>query len=333
MAKGQIRRYPAQLLASLRRGGKGASRRDARGAKGGEAGEGAGIGEAVLPDADIGARWLGHATVMIEMPGSAPPRGRGAGGADVGRSVVRIITDPVLSERVGPRVARRTIGVARRDGAPRVDAAGVDIVLVSHAHYDHLDRPSLKALAGPGRVVVTARGTRGLIPRGFARVIELDWHESVDVCGVTITAYRPKHWGARTVWDRHRGYNSYLIESARLPGAGTGAGGGGGSGAAARAVARVFFAGDTAYTRAFDGIEATLAIFGIGAYEPWIHAHANPEQVWAMFRAMRADYLMPIHHETFPLGDERPGEPMARLVAAAGDGVGRIVGVPGVGAG
>lgn len=256
----------------------------------------------------LAAAWLGHATVLLRLGG------------------LTVLTDPVFSDRIGPRVAGRTVGVPRQAPWGGGDEGGAfrerpDVILISHAHFDHLDRPTLQALAAPaaqGRaaatppIVITARGTRRLIPRGFTRVIELDWHESVDHRGVLFTAYRPRHWGARTLWDRHRGFNSYLIESARpVPGTG---------------VERVFFAGDTALTHAFDGMEAALAIFGIGAYEPWIHAHANPEQVWAMFSAMRARWLMPIHHSTFQLGDEHPDEPLARLLRAAGPEAGRIVG-------
>ncbi len=301
-AASQWRRYPKQVLASLR-----CAERDAL-AHLHDPTRDQPLARCTTPapwsTGDLAAQWLGHATVLLDVTAA-------------GAAPLRILTDPVLSDRVGPRLARRTIGVARRTPAPAFDPDRLGVVLLSHAHFDHLDRPSLTTLARPDTVVITARGTRRLIPKGFARVIELDWHESVDVRGVTFTAYRPRHWGARTLWDRHRGYNSYLIESARLPASTPGP-------ASGKAVSRVFFAGDTAFTNAFDGIEATLAIFGIGAYEPWIHAHANPEQVWAMFTAMRADFLMPIHHETFQLGDEAPDEPMARLIAAAGANTARI---------
>ena len=94
---------------------------------------------------------------------------------------------------------------------------------------------------------------------------------------------------------------------------------------------RVLFAGDTAFTNAFDGIAADLAVFGIGAYEPWEQAHPTPEQVWRMFCAMQAKRLLPMHHSTFELGDERPGEALERLMLAAGADVGRVL-PPGLGA-
>jgi hypothetical protein len=99
----------------------------------------------------------------------------------------------------------------------------------------------------------------------------------------------------------------------------------------------VLFAGDTAHTDAFEHLDGVdLAIFGIGAYEPWIHAHATPEQAWSMFtslgrrasrgRAVGGGHLLPVHHATFPLGNEHPDEPMQRLLAAAGDQAHRVVG-------
>jgi L-ascorbate metabolism protein UlaG (beta-lactamase superfamily) len=276
----QLRRYPAHIAQSLDMRVRAAAREIA--------GDGPQI-SAIPEEARLAATWLGHATVLMR----------------VGNTT--ILTDPVLSGRIGPKLAGRTVGVPRRHAAPPplLPDKPLDIVLISHAHFDHLDRPTLKRLVNPQTVVITAKGTRRLIPRGFARVIELDWHESVDVKRVSFTAYRPRHWGARAVWDRHRGYNSYVMETKRE---------------------RVLFGGDTAFTDAFDGMTAKLAIFGIGAYEPWEHAHATPEQVWRMFSAMQAGHLLPMHHSTFALGDEGPDEPMQRLIAAAGGEADRVVG-------
>ncbi len=68
-----------------------------------------------------------------------------------------------------------------------------------------------------------------------------------------------------------------------------------------------------------------LAVFGIGAYEPWIHAHANPEQVWRMFEQTGARHLLPVHHSTFELGEEHPDEPLDRLIDAAGKAAEQII--------
>lgn len=244
------------------------------------------------PDA-IDAIWIGHATVLLNLGG------------------LTILTDPVFSHRIGMRLMGHTFGI-RRVLPPALEVdhlPTIDVILLSHAHFDHLDRPSLERLTtGPGRgaVVITAKGTRGLIPSGFSQVVELGWDRraSIHPAGrgnVQVSAIRPMHWGARTVADRHRGYNAYIIESNNK---------------------RVFFAGDSALTDRFARLGQTdLSIFGIGAYDPWEHAHATPEQVWAMHVGMsageRPGTLLPMHHSTFVLGKEPMDEPLRRLLIAA----------------
>ena len=214
-------------------------------------------------------------------------------------------------------MGRVTWGVARvRPPAADVDhLPKVDVVMLSHAHFDHLDRPSLRRLAAgaaKGAMVITAQHTHRLVPPGFGEIVELPWRQATTIGGVTIQAMRPEHWGARAAIDRHRRFNSYLIET-------------GGH--------RVLFAGDTAHTHAFDPLAESggvdLAVFGIGAYDPWEHAHATPEQVWSMYTRLCGGTprgaLLPMHHSTFVLGREPMHEPLQRLRAAAGSEVGRIV--------
>ncbi len=247
----------------------------------------------------ISAMWIGHATVLI--------------GIEIeGGRRVHILTDPVLSDRIGVTIGQRTFGL-RRLTNPAITEAGlppIDVILLSHAHFDHLDRPTLRRLAaGPARhaTVVTAARTSSLVPAGFRRVVEVPWSHSLDLGHIRLDALRPAHWGARTALDRNRGFNSYVIQSGPR---------------------RVLFAGDTAATDAFDRVgHVDLSIFGVGAYEPWEHAHATPEQVWHMFRHLRGNdgKLLPMHHSTFDLGEERPGEPLARLEAAAGSAWASVV--------
>jgi len=210
---------------------------------------------------------------------------------------------------------KRTFGIQRMTPAS-IDAAvlpPIDYVLLSHAHFDHLDRPSLEQLADSRTKVITAARTGGLIPRGFGDIIELPWDRDVSIGPLRIQAMKPAHWGARTALDRSRGFNSYVIES------------GGGT----TALKRVLFAGDTALTDVFERVDPVdLAIFGIGAYDPWEHAHATPEQVWKMFMGMKqsaSPMLLPMHHSTFELSDEHPAEPMHRLLAAAGEQAMQVV--------
>lgn len=233
--------------------------------------------------------WLGHCTVLLRIGG------------------LTVLTDPVLSHRIGPRLGRMTVGLKRLEPAPvsAADLPPIDIIALSHPHFDHLDKPTLRALVSDRTAVITARKTKRLIPRGFGQVVELDWDERCIIRGVEFSAMRPAHWGARTAWDRHRGYNSYVISADG---------------------ARVLFAGDTAHTEAFAGVgPVDLAIFGIGSYEPWVHAHATPEQVWSMFTAMQGRALLPVHHSTFKMSEEPRSEPMERLLAAAAGAGDRVI--------
>jgi L-ascorbate metabolism protein UlaG (beta-lactamase superfamily) len=246
--------------------------------------------EAIAMDAhDLAAVWLGHATVLVRVGG------------------VNILMDPVLSDRIGMSLGSMTFGLPRLKPTPAhpEHLPRIDLLLISHAHFDHLDKPTLKRLVSPATTVVTARRTARLIPRGFGEVIELDWDQRLHFRGIEVSSLRPVHWGARTALDRKRGYNSYLVRSDDHG---------------------VLLAGDTAFTEAFNHLtDLTLAVMGIGAYEPWQHAHATPEQVWDMFRATQAAHLLPVHHSTFPLGDEHVDEPMQRLLVAAGEESHRVV--------
>jgi L-ascorbate metabolism protein UlaG (beta-lactamase superfamily) len=241
---------------------------------------------------DLNVAWLGHASVLV-----------GFGG-------VTLITDPTFFPRIGVQVGPLTLG-PQRLVAPALEPAELpplDAVLVSHAHMDSLDRPSLRQVAN-ARLLVVPPHTRDLVDDlGFARVIELGWGERVTVGEVEIEAIEIRHWGRRWPWGAWRGYNGYLLH---------------------RGGTTVLFASDTAYTEAMGRLgherDITLAIFGNGAYDPWIHSHADPEEVWRMFRESGAGYLIPIHWDTFRLGKEPLGEAITRLTAAAGPDADRIV--------
>jgi len=231
---------------------------------------------------DIVVCWLGHCTVLIR----------------VGH--LNILTDPVFSRRIGVKIGKRTVGLTRIGDPPlqTKHLPPVDVILISHPHFDHLDKPTLQRLRSPSTLVVTSKASRRLIPSGFADVLEMAWHQTAILENLKLETIKPQHWGARTAWDRHRGYNSYVLTVGPQ---------------------KVLFAGDTALTDAYAGLRGIdLAIFGIGSYEPWEHAHATPEQVWSMFSEFQGAKLLPVHHSTFELGDEPHGEPMQRLEMAAG---------------
>jgi L-ascorbate metabolism protein UlaG (beta-lactamase superfamily) len=213
-----------------------------------------------------------------------------------------LLTDPVLRSRVGLSVAGLTVG-PRRIVKPALSARELptpDALLISHAHMDHCDLPTLRRLPRDTHAVVQ-RDNLDLVGR-FRRASALEWGEAVEVAGARIEAIEVAHWGARRLTDKHRGYGGFLITK---------------NGRA------VVFGGDTAYTHAFvrlrPRLKIDLAILPIGAYDPYIHAHANPEQAWAMRGQMNATYILPMHHSTFRLSREPVEEPITRLLKAAGD--------------
>jgi L-ascorbate metabolism protein UlaG (beta-lactamase superfamily) len=238
------------------------------------------------------AAWIGHSTVLLQLDGFT------------------ILTDPVFSTRIGIKIGPSIVGM-KRLVAPAIDLAKLpvpDLILLSHAHMDHLDRPTLRTLENRGTTVITAANTSDLLRvRRYRDVHELRWGDSYQVGPATVRAFEVHHWGARMRTDIHRGYNGYLIEAGRY---------------------RVVFGGDTAYTDLFRKIRSTkpvdLAIMPIGAYNPWIHAHCNPEQALAMANHAGAEFVLPVHHQTFKLSSEPYSEPIERLLSAAGSHEDRV---------
>ena len=249
-------------------------------------------------DAQLTAAWIGHATVLINFFG------------------INILTDPVLFPRIGIRLPGLTIG-PKRLTAPALEfpeLPRIDIVLLSHAHFDHFD---LRTLHGFDKTtsVITAPNTADLLRWTRLRnITELRWGEQKSLKtaagAVTISAFQVKHWGARTQRDTHRGYNGYLIESR------------------SRGRRCILFGGDTAMTDSFAKLrqhgEIDLAIMSIGAYNPWIHSHCTPEQAIEMANAAGAQFIMPVHHQTFRLSFEPLREPIERFQAALGETPERI---------
>jgi L-ascorbate metabolism protein UlaG (beta-lactamase superfamily) len=235
----------------------------------------------------ITAAWLGHATVLINFYG------------------VTILTDPALFEKVGADSGLGTIG-PKRLIAPALTPAElppIDLVLLSHAHMDHLNSATLRKLPGGGRSV-TARATADLLSdTPLKSPVELGWGDKVQVAtangDVQVEAFEVKHWGARWRYDKHRGYNGYIIE---------------------RHGRKIIFGGDTAFTDSFAALRSKgpfeMAIMPIGAYEPWVQAHCNPEEAVAMADAADAKFVLPMHFKTFAFGREGVTEPTDRLQAA-----------------
>ena len=239
--------------------------------------------------------WIGHATVLINFFG------------------IKILTDPVLFSRIGIRLPGFTIGPKRLTAAALEfdDLPEIDIVLLSHAHFDHFDLRTLRRFDKDTRVI-TAPRTRTLLRWTRLREItELRWNErkSIETSAgeIKIVAFPVKHWGARRQRDTYRGYNGYLLE---------------------RHDRRILFAGDTAFTNSFAELRkhapVDLAIMSIGAYNPWIRSHATPEQAIEMANAAGAQFIMPVHHQTFRLSFEPFREPIERFENALRTEPGRI---------
>lgn len=239
--------------------------------------------------------WLGHATVLINFYG------------------VRILTDPVLFPRIGVDLGVSSLGPLRLvECALSHDAVpDIDLVLVSHAHFDHLDTPSLGAVRGRP-VAVMARGTSDLLPRRFySAVHELGWNERVRVQtargDVLVHAIEVRHWGARIQRDTWRGYGGFVLE---------------------REGQRLLIGGDTANTDVFREHRRfgpfAAAVMPIGAYDPWIRNHCTPEQAVAMADAAGAGLFVPVHHQSFTLSREPVLEPIERAERMLASEEGRL---------
>ena len=235
----------------------------------------------------ITAAWLGHSTVLLNFYG------------------LTILTDPVLHRRVGADTWVGTVG-AKRLIAPALNVRQlppIDLVLLSHAHMDHLDPATLRALPGHP-AAVTAHATTDLLGDCSLKTTKaLGWYERTRLStrhgDVEIRAFEVNHWGARWKWDRYRGYNGYTLE---------------------REGKKILFGGDTAWCSSFRSLRGhgpfDLAIMPIGAYQPWVCSHCTPEQAVRMANDAGAIHILPVHFKTFAFGREGSAEPMQRLEAA-----------------
>jgi L-ascorbate metabolism protein UlaG (beta-lactamase superfamily) len=170
----------------------------------------------------------------------------------------------------------------------------IDLVLLTHAHFDHFHKPTLRRLPSP-KIGVMPWGmgdlARGL---GFERVVELQWWESFSHDDWKVTLTPSKHWGARTLHDEHRGYGGFLLEHQGR---------------------RIYHAGDSAYFEGFKEIGEKLvpeiALLPIGAYYPdsFRHVHMGPDEAIKVFLELKAQWLVPMHYGTFKLSFEELDEP------------------------
>lgn len=251
--------------------------------------------------AALAVTWYGHATTLIEIDG------------------YRILTDPVWSERVSPSAL---VGPARMHPVPQPlsELPPVDAVIISHDHYDHLDKETVREL-------VARQSAPFLVPIGIGahlrhwgvpehRIVELDWGASVslaelgrgrDGADLTLTCTEARHFSGRGLLRNTTLWASWSI---------------------AGPTRRVYFGGDTGYTKAFAEAGAALGPFDltllpIGAYDArWPDVHMNPEEAVRAHADLCAGdpghgLLVPIHWATFNLAFHGWSEPVQRMVAAA----------------
>ncbi|OBR64322.1 MBL fold metallo-hydrolase [Paenibacillus oryzae] len=273
--------------------------------------------------------WVGHSTFLIQFQGQ------------------NIITDPVWSSRMAfhKRLAP--------PGIPIDDVPSIDVILISHSHYDHLSISSIRRLAGGKQLLVPAGLSAKLRLKGFSRVKELHWWESVTIGAVKYTFVPSQHSTRRNPWDSNSSHwGGWMLEAVQHPHSGRFASEAGGdmnrtsgdepaarqkgeAAAAGNEVAAsaepqkersaascIYFAGDSGYFSGFKDIgkrfNVDIALMPIGAYEPeWFMGpqHVTPEEALRAFKDTGASVFVPMHYGAFKLADDTPREALDRLEA------------------
>jgi len=182
----------------------------------------------------------------------------------------------------------------KRSGLRIEDLPRIDLVLLTHAHFDHFHKPTLRRLPHP-KIAIMPWGVGDLAHNlGFERVVELEWWESFSQGGWHVTLTPSKHWGARVLRDFHRGYGGFMLEHQGR---------------------RIYHAGDSAYFEGFKDIHKScrpeIALLPIGAYHPesFRNLHMGPDEAITAFKDLHARWLVPMHYGTFRLSFEDMDEP------------------------
>jgi L-ascorbate metabolism protein UlaG (beta-lactamase superfamily) len=240
------------------------------------------------PDSGLRATWLGHSTVLVEIGGC------------------RILTDPVWGARASPS---RLVGPKRFQPVP-VAIAGlppVDLIVVSHDHYDHLDYPTIRELSKLEVPFVTSLGVGAHLEAwgvGAERITELDWWETYTLprAEVSVTAAPSQHFSGRGLHDRNASlWSSMVIRSPRH---------------------RVFFSGDTGLTTEYATIRERLGPFDlvmleVGAFHPaWGDIHLGPENALKALALLGGGAFLPVHWGTFALAVHDWDQPVETLLTA-----------------
>jgi len=240
--------------------------------------------------------WIGHASTLVQLGG------------------LNLLTDPVFSERASPL---SFVGPKRAQppGIALAELPHIDVVLISHNHYDHLDDASVRALnaqaGGPPLFIVPLGNKAWMAERDITNVVELDWWQSHTVGMTEIVLTPVQHWSGRTLNDRLKTlWGGYAVFAPDL---------------------HLFFTGDTGYSKDFadirerfrareaDGGGFDLALIAIGAYEPrWFMTtqHVNPAEAVQIHLDVNAKRSVGIHWGTFELTDESLDQPPKDLIDA-----------------
>jgi L-ascorbate metabolism protein UlaG (beta-lactamase superfamily) len=214
--------------------------------------------------------WIGHASFLIQF------------------NDLNVLVDPNFANWLF--LMKRL----KRAGLRLADLPPIDLVLLSHAHYDHFHKPTLRKLSHP-KIGIMPWGMGDLTKNlGFERIVELDWWESFTRHDWKVTLTPSNHWGARTLHDHHRGYGGFVLEHQGR---------------------KIYHAGDSAYFNGFAEIGQRLrpeiALLPIGAYHPetFRRVHMGPDEAVQAFKDLRAKVLVPMHYGTFKLSFESLEEP------------------------
>ncbi|WP_391372997.1 MBL fold metallo-hydrolase [Lysinibacillus sp. KU-BSD001] len=222
--------------------------------------------------------WIGHATFLIQMKG------------------LNILSDPVWASRLG--FEKRLT----KPGVPIEHIPDIDIVLISHNHYDHLDFRTLIKLKGNPLFLVPKGLKITFLRKGLNNTKEFSWWDSMFHKGLKISFIPSLHWSRRNLNDLNKSlWGGWMIEGDK---------------------ANIYFVGDSGYHNGFKQIgrqfKVDCVLMPIGSYEPeWFmeSQHLTPEQAVQGYQDLKADLFIPMHYDSFRLADDTPKEALDRLVA------------------
>jgi L-ascorbate metabolism protein UlaG (beta-lactamase superfamily) len=240
----------------------------------------------LVTNGEMGLTFIGHSSFFLQMGGK------------------NVVIDPNFARWLFVLKRLRQPGLHVHDLPP------VDVVLVTHAHFDHLHRQSLRAIArqtrrqtGTSPVLVIPHHVFDLVSDlGFDDIVELEWWNHYRHGALEITHVPSRHWGARVIKDSHRGYGGFVLRDGKHS---------------------VYHAGDTAYFPGFREIGRRLspevALLPIGAYNPahFRNVHTSPADATQAFVDLNARWMVPMHYGTFRLSHEPIDEPLQLLAHEA----------------